>query len=67
MEDVPFGPPPRIYKYHCFECDKSFEINEAIIDVACGWTKKRTKTSDGEEVPVLECYSCRKKILKCID
>lgn len=67
MEDVPFGPPPRVFNYHCSECDAKFEVNEAIVDTAYGWTKKRTKTSDGEEVPVLECYKCRKIILKCID
>lgn len=67
MEDVPFGPPPRMYNYHCSSCNITLEVNEAIIDTAYGWTKKRTKTSDNEVVPILECPRCMKLIFKCID
>jgi len=56
-----------MYNYHCSNCDRTLEVNEAIIDVAYGWTKKRTKTSEGEDVPILECPKCMKMNFKCID
>ena len=58
-EDIPFGPPARMYNYQCSKCGFKSEINEAHIDVAYGWTKKRTRTLDGEIVPVMECFKCK--------
>ena len=66
-EDLPFGPPPRYYKFRCTRCKFENEMNEANVDVAYGWTKKRTRTSDGEIVPVLECPNCSKWTYECID
>ncbi len=66
-DDEPFGPPPRMYNYHCSSCDTTSEINEVIIDVAYGQNKNRTKTSDGEVVPVFKCPKCMKRKIKCID
>ena len=65
--DIPFGPPPRDYKYRCTRCKFENEMNEANVDAAYGWTKKRTRTSDGEMVPVLECPNCSKWTYECID
>ena len=42
-------------------------MNEANVDAAYGWTKKRTRTSDGEIVPVLECPNCSRWTYECID
>jgi hypothetical protein len=42
-------------------------MNEAIVDAAYGWSKKRTKTKDGVSVPVLECPNCYKKNFVCVD
>lgn len=67
IEDVPFGDPPRMYNYRCKKCNFESEMNEANVDVAYGWTKKRTKTTDGELVPVLECPNCYKKSFVCVD
>lgn len=67
MEEVPFGAPPRIYNYRCSKCNYKSEMNEAIIDTAYGWSKKRTKTSDGETIPVLECPDCNRFSFVCID
>ena len=66
-EEVPFGAPPRMYNYRCQQCSFGSEMNEANVDAAYGWTKKRTKTSDGETVPVLECPKCSKKSFICVD
>lgn len=66
-EDVPFGDPPRMYNYRCQKCSFESEMNEANVDAAYGWTKKRTKTTDGESVPVLECPNCYKKSFVCGD
>lgn len=64
---MPFGPPPRMYNYHCLKCNFDSEMNEACVDAAYGWTKKRTKASDGEVVPVMECPMCEKKSFVCTD
>jgi len=32
--DIPFGPPPEEYLYHCPVCGTELLVNEAIIDVA---------------------------------
>jgi len=53
-EDVPFGGAPEYYKYRCSHCHFENTMNEANVDVASGWTKKRTKCSRGL-MPVLEC------------
>ena len=55
------------YKFRCTRCKFENEMNEANVDVAYGWTKKRTRTSDGEIVPVLECPNCSKWTYECID
>lgn len=67
--DIPFGPPPRYYKYQCSKCNFKNEVDEIIVDANYDWTKKRTKTSDGESVPVLECPMCDngKRIYICVD
>lgn len=36
-------------------------MNEANVDAAYGWTKKRTRTSVGEIVPILECPNCSRE------
>lgn len=67
MEEMPFGDPPRMYNYRCSQCDYTSEMNEANIDVAFGWSKKRTKTSNGETIPVLECPGCNRMSFICVD
>ena len=64
--DKPFGEPPIMYNYRCKNCNYSSEMNEAHIDVAYGWTKKRTESLYGD-VPVLECPNCKKESFCCID
>ena len=66
-EEVPFGDPPRMYNYRCQQCSFESEMNEANVYAAYGWTKKRTKTSDDETVPVLECPKCSKNSFVCVD
>ena len=66
-DDVPFGDPPRMYNYKCKNCGFMSDINEAHIDVAYAWTKKRTTCQDGEVVPVLECPDCGKIAFVCAD
>jgi len=64
--DVPFGDPPIMFNYKCEKCDYSSEMNEAHIDVAYGWTKKRTICSYGK-VPVMECPGCGNESFICVD
>ena len=64
--DVPFGEPPIMFNYKCESCKYSSEMNEAHIDVAYGWTKKRTVCSYGK-VPVLECPGCGNESFICVD
>jgi hypothetical protein len=64
--DVPFGPPPIMFNYQCKKCKNSSEMNEAIVDAAYGWSKKRTISSYGK-VPVLECPECGNMAFVCID
>ena len=64
--EEPFGAPPIMYNYKCRDCAYSSEINEAHVDVAYGWTKKRTKSSYGK-VPVLECPNCENETFICFD
>jgi DNA-directed RNA polymerase subunit RPC12/RpoP len=64
--DEPFGDPPIMFNYRCSDCNYSSEMNEAHIDVAYGWTKKRTISSYGK-VPVLECPNCEKEAFICVD
>jgi len=68
-EDVPFGGPVEKYKYQCSKCKFTIEVESIHVDAAYGWTKKRTKTSTGEIVPVMECFKCDngKKTFICID
>jgi len=65
-DDVPFGPPPLMYNYKCRVCNFENELNEAHVDVAYGWTKKRTMSSYGK-VPILECPNCGKMEYVCIN
>jgi hypothetical protein len=65
-DDVPFGPEPIMYNYRCKDCNFESEMNEAHIDVAYGWTKKRTKCSYGM-LPVLECPNCESMTFVCVD
>jgi C4-type Zn-finger protein len=69
VEDLPFGGPARYYNYQCSKCGFKEGIDEIIVDVNYEWTKKRTKTSDGESVPVLECPICDNgtRTFTCID
>ena len=64
--EEPFGDPPIMYNYKCKSCNYSSEMNEAHIDVAYGWTKKRTISSYGK-VPVLECPDCGREAFICAD
>jgi len=64
--EVPFGDAPIMYNYSCKDCNYSSEMNEAHIDVAYGWTKKRTVCSYGK-VPVLECPDCGHEAFICVD
>ena len=64
--EVPFGDPPEYYKYRCSHCQFENEMNEANVDVAFGWTKKRTKCSRGL-MPVLECPHCSRLTYECVD
>ena len=64
--EEPFGPPPIMFNYKCKNCSYSSEMNEAHIDVAYGWTKKRTASSYGK-VPVLECPECGNETFICED
>jgi hypothetical protein len=66
QDEIPFGDPPIMYNYKCRECNFYSDINEAHIDVAYGWTKKRTTCSHGN-VPVLECPNCGKFEFVCVD
>ena len=43
----PFGEPPIIYNYKCRKCNYNSEMNEAHVDVAYGWTKKRSTILPG--------------------
>ena len=65
-EDVPFGGAPEYYKYRCSHCHFENTMNEANVDVAFGWTKKRTKCSRGL-MPVLECPICSCLTYECVD
>lgn len=58
-----------MYNYRCSRCNFESEMDEVNVDVAYGWTKKRTKTSDGEIVPMMDCPMCddNKKTFVCID
>lgn len=64
-DDVPFGDPPIMYKYRCRSCGYECEINEAVVDAAYGWTRKRTVCGEGR-LPVMECHSCGKEDFICI-
>ena len=57
-KDLPFDEPVRYYNYQCLKCNFKNEVDELIVDINYSWTKKRTKASDGELVPVLECPMC---------
>ena len=65
-KEVPFGDRPEYYKYKCSHCQFENEMNEANVDVAFGWTKKRTKCSRGL-MPVLECPNCSQQTYECVD
>lgn len=65
-EEVPFGGAPEYYKYRCSHCHFENTMNEANVDVAFGWTKKRTKCSRGL-MPVLECPICSCLTYECVD
>jgi DNA-directed RNA polymerase subunit RPC12/RpoP len=65
-KEVPFGDPPKYYKYRCSHCQFENEMNEANVDVAFGWTKKRTKCSRGL-MPVLKCPNCSRQTYECVD
>jgi hypothetical protein len=66
QDEIPFGDPPMMYNYKCRGCNFYSDINEAHIDVAYGWTKKRTTCSHGK-VPVLECPNCGSFDFVCVD
>jgi predicted RNA-binding Zn-ribbon protein involved in translation (DUF1610 family) len=65
-DELPFGDPPIMFNYKCRDCNFISDMNEAHIDVAYGWTKKRTTSSHGE-VPVLECPNCGNMAFICVD
>ncbi len=65
-EEVPFGDPPENYKYKCSRCHFENEMNEANVEPAFGWTKKRTRCSRCL-MPVLECPSCSRQTYECVD
>lgn len=44
--EVPFGGEPIYYNYKCTKCKYKSKMNEANVDVAYGWTKKRVKCSE---------------------
>ena len=66
-DDVPFGDPPIMFNYKCRICGFASDINEAHIDVAYAWTRKRTMSKKYGKVPVLECPSCEKLEFICTD
>jgi hypothetical protein len=53
-----YGKPTRYYNYRCSKCGFKEGVDEVVVDIAYDWAKKRTKTSDGESIPVLECPMC---------
>lgn len=65
-DEEDFGPPVIYYNFRCKKCGYESEMNEANVDVAYGWTKKRVKCSYGL-LPVLECPECNRKMFICID
>ena len=65
-EEMPFGGPTEYYKFRCSRCKFENEMNEANVDAAYGWTRKRTRCSRGL-VPVLECPNCSHQTYECID
>jgi hypothetical protein len=51
--DVPFGGPTEYYKFRWSRCKFENEMNEANVDAAYGWTKKRTRCSRGFDAAAL--------------
>jgi DNA-directed RNA polymerase subunit RPC12/RpoP len=65
-EDIPFGPPPEEYNYHCSRCGHDMKVNEAIIDVevAKAWDEGKR---DEEFMPLLGCPNCNNETMEFED
>ena len=63
--DIPFGPPPEEYLYCCTVCGAEDLVNEAIIDVAVGAAKFRSKYQGG--IPTLGCPGCNGETMEYVD
>ena len=65
-EDIPFGPPPEYYNYHCSNCQAEMEVNEVIIDAAIGWAQFEQRYHKGW-MPTLGCSGCNQETMTYIE
>lgn len=63
--DIPFGPPPEEYLYHCPVCGEEALVNEEIIDVTIGMLKFRGEYRGG--MPTLGCPGCEGDTMVYVD
>ena len=62
-EDVPFGPPPEEYSYHCSRCGGEIEVNEVIIDFEIDRAKSDGTYREGF-MPILGCPNCNQETME---
>ena len=63
--DIPFGPPPKEYKYRCSNCSHEMEVNEAIIDVEVFMAEYDGSYYEGF-MPVLGCPNCNRETMEYV-
>ena len=63
--DLPFGPPPEVYRYRCGVCGEERLVKEAIMDGAVGVATFHGAYRGG--MPTIGCPGCHGETTEYVD